>query len=63
MFASPIIFLISVVEYSLGYGVTLDEHYNEIYETTVPQVISLSGILFVYYVYLGKKIKAVAQTS
>jgi hypothetical protein len=60
VFALPILFIVGFIQGTYKIGVYVDEHAKEFSTTTFVQVVAnflLSGI---YYLYLGKKIRAVS---
>ena len=55
--AIPIIIVIGVAEGLHGVGVDVSESGEEVYTTTVSQVVGSTLLMMIYFLYLGKKLK------
>lgn len=58
--AIPIFIVIGVVERIYGIGVEISESGEEVYSTTVSQVVGGILLVIIYYLYLGNKLKSIA---
>ena len=63
VFAVPVGFLLGIMEEAFGIGKQTNKLGEEVYITTINQVIIEFLIEITYFVYLGKKLKEIYQKS